>query len=173
MKGEKGMKQITFRKLLDLIHEGKAPLKIKLKNGTVYERKLLNHLKHVDYMNKRGRMLSSLIFTTYYLNEIAGFEDIYIIDEILDEKEKEYLLNIIKPFKKNVKYIAKVETKGQERIKICYKDYLDKSDADFIHNHSFFGLPTFKAGTMYRGMELDRQYTLEELCLEKGEKENG
>lgn len=87
-------------------------------------------------------------------------------EEVLDEKEKEYLSNLIKPFKKYVKYIVKVEREGQEKIQICYKDFLDKKrDCGMVNNYSFFGLPTFKKGTMYKGMELFEEYTLEELGI--------
>lgn len=168
------MKQITFRELLNLIYENKAPELIKYK-GTRrnYQREFINyidlegvHKSGVDYKDFEGNHISSVIGEDLLLGQIVYGECITILDGILTIIEKEYLSNLIKPFKESVKYIAKVETEGQERIKICYKDYLNnKSDADFINNYTFFGLPTFKAGTMYCGMELDRQYTVEELGL--------
>ena len=74
--------------------------------------------------------------------------------DVLDEKEKEYLSAVIKPFKKNVNCIIK---QGNERA-----EYLE---IDVKKNMSTF-LPNFEAGSMYKGMELDKQYTLKELGLE-------
>lgn len=87
---------------------------------------------------------------------------------ILDEKEKEYLGNIIKPFRNRILYIAKSETvktydnpnpKIYECIYIMYKDSTKK------RNPYYMGFPHFEKGTMYKGMELDKEYTLEELGL--------
>ena len=75
---------------------------------------------------------------------------------ILDEKEKEYLSAVIKPFRKNVECIEKIKTYsvGKEYISITMKKYYDSCE-----------LPVFKKGTMYKGMETDKAYTLEELGL--------
>ena len=59
---------------------------------------------------------------------------------------------------------------GHEQIAIVYKDYLNKKqDNERSKHYTIIRLPSFKEGTMYRGMELNRRYTLEELCLEKRE----
>ena len=87
---------------------------------------------------------------------------------ILDDVEKEYLGNIIKPFRNRILYIAKSETvktydnpnpKIYECIYIMYKDSTKKK------NPYYMGFPHFEKGTMYKGMELDKKYTLEELGL--------
>lgn len=154
------MKQITFRQLLNLMYEGKAPKQVKY-NGEVYKK-----YKFYDYRNENRLLLSTAILNSFTLDLMNHNKCITICDEILDDKEKEYLSNIIKPFKKYVKCIVKVNKEGQEKIQIQYKDYLDKKrDTDILQNYTFFGLPTFKAGTMYRGMELNKEYTLEELGL--------
>lgn len=75
--------------------------------------------------------------------------------EILDEAEKRYLADVIRPFKKRVKCICK----GQE---------WGRGDKEFINinlKEDALVLPYFKKGTMYKGMELGRNYTLEELGL--------
>jgi len=73
--------------------------------------------------------------------------------KILDEKEKEYLSAIIKPFRKKVKYIEKrFWTSDLEYLSICLKK-------------EFFAFPNFKKGKMYKGMEHNKHYTLEELGL--------
>lgn len=75
-------------------------------------------------------------------------------EEILDKTEKRYLASVIKPFRDKVKYIYKRQewNTNKEFIHISLKE--DKLD-----------LPYFKKGTMYKGMETDRNYTLEELGL--------
>ena len=87
---------------------------------------------------------------------------------ILDDVEKEYLGNIIKPFRNRILYIAKSETvktydnpnpKIYECIYIMYKDSTKKK------NPYYMGFPHFEKGTMYKDMELDKKYTLEELGL--------
>ena len=73
---------------------------------------------------------------------------------ILDGAEKRYLKGVIRPFRNNVKSISKGYTSpDKEFILICCKDG-DEAD-----------LPYFETGTMYKGMENNRNYTLEELGL--------
>ena len=79
--------------------------------------------------------------------------------EILDEVEKRYLKGVIRPFRDDIEHILKCKHYNStndvncEFISIIYKD-----DADT-------NLHDFKANTMYKGMELDKEYTLEELGL--------
>lgn len=76
-------------------------------------------------------------------------------EEILDEAEKKYLSGIIAPFRNKVKYIEKFGctlTSNEEFISIN----LGNEDID---------LPNFKSNTMYKGMEVDKEYTLDELGL--------
>nr|DAX01528.1 MAG TPA: hypothetical protein [Bacteriophage sp.] len=73
-------------------------------------------------------------------------------EEILDETEKRYLSNVIKPFRDNVKAIEKVSY-SREFIKIYIKE-----DEPTI-------LPYFEKGTMYKGMKENKEYTLKELGL--------
>lgn len=77
---------------------------------------------------------------------------------ILTKKEREYLSAVIKPFRDRIVWIKKVSspTLNHEYIKICYHD----------HNYIIvLDFPDFKVGTMYKGIELDKKYTLEELGL--------
>lgn len=77
---------------------------------------------------------------------------------ILDDIEKEYLSAVIKPFRNEVYFIVKVQHEDSEYIAINYRDKFS-SDKFYIH------LPSFKKGTMYKGMEDCKHYTLEELGL--------
>lgn len=80
--------------------------------------------------------------------------DLELVKEILDETEKEYLNNVIKPFREKVTSIQKDGNRLKEYIKICIK------------NDANIGLPDFETDTMYKGMKIYKQYTLSELGLE-------
>lgn len=87
---------------------------------------------------------------------IAGVDEIY--KPILDDKEKKYLSHIIKPFKEKVKYIKKFKRgEDKECIGIAYPE----------NNGKYYTIdfPDFEKGTMYKGMELEKEYTLEDLGL--------
>lgn len=93
------------------------------------------------------------------LNLLMGrYEIIKLPKSILDDKEKEYLSNLIKPYRKYVKYIKKSSYMVNERITIYYREYIGQYTADF-------SLPSFEKGTMYKGMEIDKDYNLKELGL--------
>lgn len=76
-------------------------------------------------------------------------------EPILDEVERKYLLGVIKPFRNKVDFIKKSNNSTKEYIVIVIKN-------DF----NVF-LPNFKKGTMYKGMTIDRKYTLKELGLDE------
>ena len=89
---------------------------------------------------------------------IGNYQIIRKPRSILDPAEKKYLGNIIKPFRDRIVWIKKIDSPIQnyEYIKICYHD----------HNYTIvLNFPDFKVGKMYKGMETNRQYTLEELGL--------
>lgn len=93
---------------------------------------------------------------------ILAWLDMEHKEPILDDAEKMYLSAVIKPFRDKVKGIKKRVGVGfdhdWEEISI---KYYDKN-----HRNIFsFELPGFKKGTMYKGMEEYRPYTLEELGL--------
>lgn len=94
------------------------------------------------------------IYKDYTLKEVLWERPLPILDDI----EKEYLSNIIKPFRnRNVK-ISKHDTPNYSYIKF-------NLDSIYIPYKTSFDLPLFEKGTMYKGMETDKQYTLEELGL--------
>lgn len=62
---------------------------------------------------------------------------------------------MIKPFRNRVNYITK-EKPFNSSMEFIHIDLSDGDVADF---------PNFKANTMYKGMELDKSYTLQELGL--------
>lgn len=81
-------------------------------------------------------------------------QELVIDEKLLDDKEKEYLEFVLKPFKNRIKHILKGESHNQEYITIA----LDRCD--------FITFPNFEKGKMYRGMKYKR-YTPEELKLWK------
>ena len=80
-------------------------------------------------------------------------------EPILDEKEKEYLSAVIKPFRDRVVYILKVEA-GECNWLISIK--IKRYDED---SNEYIDLPYFRENTMYKNMLINREYTLEELGL--------
>ena len=82
-----------------------------------------------------------------------------ISKQILNEKEKEYLSNVIKPFRDRIISIRKYRYNQDEYIGMYVKYYAETDDSEMIT------LPVFKEETIYKGMELKKDYTLEELGL--------
>lgn len=76
---------------------------------------------------------------------------------ILNEEEREYLLTVIRPFRNEIENIMKTGdfTGNKEYIRIEFKDY------------DVMSFKYFKKGTMYKGMEVDKEYTLKELGLDE------
>lgn len=75
-------------------------------------------------------------------------------DPMLDETERKYLSGVIRPFKDRVRYIQKIAYSLEEKefiVIVC------------ISGNIIF--PYFKKGSMYKNMELNKEYTLEELGL--------
>ena len=78
---------------------------------------------------------------------------------ILDDIEKKYLSNIIKPFRDRIEWVRKFSSpnnRNLEYIKIRYRDCTYSNVLNF---------PDFKVGTMYRGMKIGKAYTIDELGL--------
>ncbi len=74
--------------------------------------------------------------------------------QILDDAEKRYLRGVIRPFRNIVVFIQKTfNYSGFQWIEIAVK------------GNKTIALPGFRNDEMYKGMELDREYTLEELGL--------
>ncbi len=90
------------------------------------------------------------VFDDYIILPKMIFEE---IPKILDDEEKQYLKAVIKPFRNRIQYISK-ESNG-------YKyDYLL-----IVLNDDGMTFPIFEKDTMYKGMEVEKRYTLKELDL--------
>ena len=84
--------------------------------------------------------------------------------QILDKEEKKYLSNVIRPFANRMVSITKIkdwidEDSNFEVLEIALRLPCKNQDMEFVH------LPYFEKGTMYKGMELNKEYTLEDLGL--------
>lgn len=77
--------------------------------------------------------------------------------EVLDETERKYLENVIRPFKDKVLWIRK--QKCGSRPSCCFLVIGLKNAITNIW------LPPFKANSMYLNMEFNKHYTIEELDL--------
>ena len=86
--------------------------------------------------------------------EIPTYTEYIPPKPILDDKEKEWF-NFVRPFRNRVIGIFKSKYCGDEYIGILIKN----------NKQYTMCFPSFKSGTMYKGMEPDREYTLEELGL--------
>lgn len=156
----KNMKELTLEEAIEALKQGK---KIKTKGD-----------KTPFYLDKTGRFCydskeDGLHYVDFsgLCNCISDFEKILngkhfllVEEDILDKEEREYLGNIVRPFKRKYKGI-RIEKcmiyKKSARI-IIYFPMVDK-DFDIIE------LPMFNTDNMYRGMEPNKQYTLKELGL--------
>lgn len=75
-------------------------------------------------------------------------------EPILTDSEREYLSAVIKPFRKKVMDVIKLQCSEERqciKIRVSYGDCAE--------------LPLFKNNTMYKGMKVNEYYTPEELGL--------
>lgn len=97
------------------------------------------------------------LYSNKFLNQ-----EIEIKDELLlTNKEREYLENVLKPFKDKVKSVEKMciaAVDESERACIC----ITMSDGKNILT---FSLPYFVASKYYNGLRSNKKYTLEDLRL--------
>jgi hypothetical protein len=96
------------------------------------------------------------IFPT--VKDFVDFLNLTVEEKILDEDEKRYIKNIVRPFRDKVISIRKSQDYDMyEYITVIYQD--QNNNTDYIY------LPSFKKNTMYTGMLLDKYYTLEDLGI--------
>lgn len=81
-------------------------------------------------------------------------------ESVLTREEKEYIENIVKPFKHRVKFISKLKTgMGNSYVSICVQMYNDAESVECIT------LPYFNGNEMYTGMVYFEKYSMRELGL--------
>lgn len=116
-------------------------------NGTIKSIDIYYDLKRIEKM----KFLSETS-ATQAMNAIGEWLEEEYKPAILTDKEEAYLSAVIKPFRKKVGYVKKIDCGKKEFLKIYLKD----------DNIPF---PFFTKGTMYTGMECEKKYTVEELGL--------
>ena len=103
------------------------------------------------------------VYSLEFNNILAGnLEIVKLSKPILTEKEKEYLSAVIKPFRDRRVVIKKYEYPQNEHKNECIQisvEFYDKTGGETV------SLPIFKKGTMYKGLESNKCYTLEDLGL--------
>ena len=90
----------------------------------------------------------------------SHYTEIFLPKPILDEKEREYLSAVIRPWRDRVAAITKRVMYYTVNCMPTKKYYLEIR----IKNDYMTWLPYFEGG-MYEGMETYREYTLKELNL--------
>lgn len=116
-----------------------------------------------NFWNKSNEDLK-MLEGGHYLGKIIKIEEptyttVYEANkEILDEAEKRYLKEVVRPYK-NVKSILKYIYPGN-RLESIMITVLDLENEDWL-----FTLPPFETGKMYKNMEDNKAYTTEELGL--------
>ena len=112
----------------------------------------------IEYKGKKYDVYKEIDCDNNKFNKVLQLKEVK--EEILDEEEKEYLNNVIKPFRNRIIGIKKEEC--------CMSDLDVESEMIFIidkkQGHSL--LP-FRKNSMYVGMKLNEPYTLEQLGLEE------
>ena len=123
----------------------------------VYKSKIVNKFTEdgiVSYSKDNQNCIRN-----YYLleNLLIGYTEI-IKKPILDDIERRYLGNIIKPFRDRVVSIIKYDDYDRcEYIVIKYRNINGYTGRMYF--------PAFEKDTMYKGMKANKKYTLEELEL--------
>lgn len=138
--------KVTFEKGRTLIKIDENYYRETNENGIIRYFSNLKGLKdnYHDYLNQ-GRIIKI---------EEPTYKTVYEVKpEILDNTEKRYLKDVIRPFRDRVKYIEKRNISRGDYIRIMIQDT------------NICDLPYFEKDTMYKGMKLYRHYTLEELGL--------
>lgn len=150
------MKRITYRELLNMIAEGNAPKSVRFDqreykfNGEEYE---YIERAHGDRIQVHTT-LSGDISIKYYAAGMANKKVIDVKEEILDKVEKRYIRSALVPLK--VSKVKKTDLGDIEHL-----TYSVVSAPEFFMR--LYNFPAFKKGTMYKGMESERWYTVEEL----------
>ena len=79
-------------------------------------------------------------------------------EPILDDVERKYLSEVIKPYKNKVAFIAKSKDAYEAK-------YFISIVVNGNYGREAIHLPWFKENTMYKGMKIGKRYTLKELGI--------
>ena len=91
------------------------------------------------------------------LEEILNSKKVEPMKEpILDDVEKRYLKNVLRPFKDRIIYVKKLQSTACRKIAYLYVA---------VKDDSYMMFPRFNKNTMYKNMKINKEYTLEELGI--------
>ena len=111
-------------------------------------------------LRKRHITLEEWINSSMLDDILLGRVEIVRLDKpILDDVEKRYLTNIIEPFRKHIITIRKIGNYKYEFIEIL----IHRTDG--VTSCEEISFPYFNKGKMYKGMEKNKEYALDELGL--------
>lgn len=125
--------------------------------GKIFYEELRNAPAVFDKVKKN---LDSNIRSQYgqtYADDILEWMSRPYKEPILEEDERNYLSNVIRPFKENVCTVYKRKFYSYSGLTYEYIVVKLRNDK--------WGFPKFVEGTMYKGMEVNKEYSLEELGL--------
>lgn len=126
------------------------------------KKSMFEEVKDRDVVLGSGNGESQKYFKT--VKDFVDFLSLPVEEEKLDNIEKRYIKDFIRPFRDDITYIKKVATpfytrQPKEQIKIVY--YKNGTMGEI-------SLPPFPENSMYKGMKLNKEYTLEELRIKFG-----
>lgn len=128
--------------------------KSKLIDLSTYEFKFTED--YLMYYHTEGDYWHKASFDTL-CNLLNGkYEVIKLPKSILAEEERNYLSQVIKPFREKILHISKLSSKDGESI--CIDIRYDWEEDSIV-------LPKFAAGTLYKGMEIGKEYSVKDLGL--------
>ena len=136
-----------------------------LKAGKKVRRKMWSKEQYI-YLAKDKVLVNqnNIEFELYCSEPLKNAWELYEEEKpILDIEEKTYLEAVLRPFKDRVESVYKKAINSSVEGNIEFLTFDAKSA--WQGHKDYFSFPTFKAGTMYKGMELDKEYTLKELGL--------
>lgn len=94
------------------------------------------------------------------IDALTRWLDEEYVEPILDDKERKYLSDVIRPFRDRIVFVTKVyHCGGNEQIIIGIKSAVNSGAVTGIE------FPYFKEGSMYKGMKRGTDYTIAELML--------
>lgn len=132
--------------------------------GTPIKKTMFEEVKDRDIVLGSGNGDSQRYFRT--VKDFVDFLNLPAQEEKLDNVEKRYIKDFIRPFRDDIRYIKKISTpyytsqfKDKEQIGFGY--YKNGKVGEIL-------LPPFPKNSMYKGMKLNKEYTLEELGIKFG-----
>lgn len=84
-------------------------------------------------------------------------------EEVLTDSERTYLRWVVRPFKDSVHDLCVTKYASDDNQEFIIITYNEPNNHDMLATMTF---PDFSQGTKYRGLELKRRYTLEELGID-------